>query len=390
MCRWSCAWANAAADGVVVLSWPTRDGDRQRSASPALRGLDTTASTAAAPTRVAPAVTPRRREARHARAADGFSRWDGVIGPWPAPRVVRVTALERFVACPMRWAFGARLGLEAEPDPTPEPSPLERGNAVHAALESFVRDAGTDFPTGAPRAELRRRLAAAARIAFPAIPDEPVAAAYARLERARFLSGLEDDGPDGILAAWLDGEIDAPWPLRPAAVEVDTGPIPAGEAALSGRIDRVDQIGGAWLVTDYKSGRAPDARAVRRGLALQPIVYAEAVARRFGEPVVAAYQELRRPEHVRRRGWVGDPALVATLAGRSAFVPADGAERTAILAWAGDAVARLGRGAFHWTLAEPDEAGCRACPFRGACRIDAARGLRVRTGGREAQRPRVG
>jgi RecB family exonuclease len=146
---------------------------------------------------------------------------------------------------------------------------------------------------------------------------------------------------------------------------------------VRGRIDRVDAIAGGSLVIDYKTGAAPSTTAVRRGLALQPVIYAAAAAQRRGGPVAAVYQSFTA-DGARRSCFTGDPPLLDRVgAKRSARVDLDGAGRARVLHYAAEAVRRMRAGTAHTTLAEPEEVGCASCPYRRVCRHDRARALHL-------------
>lgn len=351
----------------------------------------------------APLLAPADREqVAHQRAvadcrgADTFGAWDGHVPPPSLRRELRVTALETYLRCPARFWYTHVLGLAAPETWEPELTPDRRGDALHRILQRFYEDRGRRPLQGLPeadRAAARARLHVVAAAELDRIDAEGgVEGAYLDRERQRWLAGLVDDLPHGLLRQWFDHEADFPAALTPVMLEEAVGPLPCGPVALTGRADRVDRVdragSHAMLVTDYKTGHAPTAAAVRRGLALQPVAYAAAVAARHPEiPVAMAYCEVRRSEEVGRTAYSGDPAALAVLPTTGKPLVLDDAARGRLLDHAADGAERLLAGRYHTTLAEPEEVGCRVCDYRLICRHDAARAARVLAAGADALRP---
>jgi RecB family exonuclease len=401
-------------DGMrLVISWPaSRDGGVvaraaaldeilratpelvERAGPPPIAGKRAAARAAAKPGWEAlagePGLVSARREAHVARSGPDLGPWDGMIGPLPdPPRTLRVTSLERFLRCPARFAYAEILGLRPDVAFEPEVDPARRGAAVHRILERFYQDRRlqpVQGLAGDALAAASARLHAVAEAVFDELAAEGgFEAPYLAYERDRWLAGLADERPAGLLRAWLEAEVAFPSTLAPVAVEEASVGLPVGPVRVVGRIDRVDRAGGGLLVTDYKTGASPSVDDVARGLALQPVAYAAAVeARSPGTPVASVYQELARPDDVTRRGWTGDPAVLERLApSRAATLPLDGPARDRLLAHAGTAAERLLAGRFHATLASPEEAGCASCDFRRICRTDPGRVVTTE----DAQRP---
>ncbi|MEQ1505950.1 MAG: PD-(D/E)XK nuclease family protein, partial [Myxococcota bacterium] len=328
---------------------------------------------------------PDRTEvARQRDAVDGrrgpLGPRDGYLGdraPRP-PTSVSVTALETYLGCPARYWYTHVLGV-APPDRTsPELEPRRRGIALHRILERLLRDrdlrpiaADPDPPA------LRRRLHAIAVEVLDAVEAEggfdPLFHGYAR---ARWLAGLIDDRPAGILRAWLDAET-AGVPVIPEAVEERFAGLAVGPIEVRGVIDRVDRLpNGARLVTDYKTGAPPGRARIEAGLSFQPIAYGAWIARSTGAPVAAAFLSLARPDAVKRTAFAGEPtaldaACSASERGRAVRIDAD--RRDAMLATAAAEATRLVAGVFPPTRHPPELAGCPRCPFRRVCRVDPAR-----------------
>ncbi len=301
--------------------------------------------------------------------------YDGQLAsPPPAPGGLSVTALETYLRCPARYWYDHALRLDVPEAWAPELEPRRRGTVLHRILERFL---------------LHRGLAPLAR------DDDPQTAAdlhqiagreldiidaeggfdqdFQDYARHRWLAGLVDTAPRGLLAAWLHHERTVDPPRVPVAVELPFSDLRVGPIKVGGVIDRLDRSPtGALAVTDYKTGMPPTRRLVALGLALQPIAYAEAVAAAYPEtPVASVFLHLGRPDALSFRGWTGDPAAVQVFAesARGALV-LDASDRRELLDAAGQAAARLVRGRFEPTHLGPSDAGCIRCPHARICRVD--------------------
>lgn len=327
-----------------------------------------------------------------------FHARDGVLPRPPAPPArLSPTALETYLACPARYFHQRVLGLDPE-EPFEADLPVaDRGSLLHAVLAAFVaatRDDGGPPPwesDEARMAELRRRLHALAEAALAADPAfAALPSALAAEHRRRWLSGLADEGPEGVFAAWLRVEAASGWGRRYDAVEAATPPMVLAGVPVEGRVDRVDRLAdGAPLVIDYKSGSPPPVAAMAAGVRVQSLLYLEALA--GGGPLgAAAYLRVGKADAVAYESWAGAPeALAVVEAGRRSF-PVDEATRAELRRHLERAVERLAAGVFHPTLAGPDLAGCAHCPYRTACRVDHARAERIAARGDDRwQAPRT-
>jgi RecB family exonuclease len=120
----------------------------------------------------------------------------------------------------------------------------------------------------------------------------------------------------------------------------------------------VDRIGAELAITDYKTGVAPSARLVAKGLAFQPVAYAEALARRHPDtPITASFLTLKKPDALRRT----QPLDLSEAA------------REPLMAQAVAAAEDLAAGRFSTTVHGPTDAGCSWCPHRRICRVDHAK-----------------
>jgi ATP-dependent helicase/nuclease subunit B len=200
--------------------------------------------------------------AAYAAALDAVDGSKPIAPPAPRPpvaarpRKLSVTEIETWVRDP--YAIYARRVLKLEPlDPLDaEIGPLERGSAIHLALERFVARYAHALPQDA-----EDRLIAEAQSVFRE-QNTPAATLALWLPRFRHAAHafieIERRRRENIARSHLElkGE-------RKFAA-------PAGEFLLYGRADRIDELksGGAAIV-DYKTGKPPTGKQVESLLAPQ-------------------------------------------------------------------------------------------------------------------------
>lgn len=353
------------------------------------RGEDVTATPVlAAEPGLATAVAAAR-----ARAAAGFSAWDGNVGPGPAIAAhlaapLSPTRLARYATCPRQYFVSSLLGVR-EREARDDPFALEgarRGLLLHQILERVLSALIARPPT-----DLEEAREVLQRVADPALaPAEAEAGASlpARLSAE-------------AVRAWLER-----WLVEHAALADDLGVVPVGaelafgaaadplgvvrvalpggrELAFRGRVDRVDATpsGEAVLVIDYKTStdeayKQLDADPVLGGRELQLAVYGLAVAgANPGAQVSARYWFLGpRTGKAAHRGFVLDEPR----RGRA----------VAVLDVLADGIAN---GAFPgrpgaWDDFRGAYKHCRSCAFDRIC---PAPGDRERTWERDARDPAV-
>ncbi len=263
------------------------------------------------------ALRGRMLEARREDARSPFDRHAGLLDA-PAliaraaqllepGRMWSATQLNDYGMCPFRFFARRLLRLEAVKEPEEGHDVLQLGLINHAILERTYRAVQREGLAIAPE-NLPRALALldeAARAVFDMAPADygfRPSAVWRReqdalLRRLRWL--IEQDFNEGLpgdknqtLAAWSGG------PRTPYALEASFGtegvaPVEiAGEAGalrLRGKIDRLDRVGDAVIVIDYKSGsgsfNVDDLRAAR---SVQMLVYLRAAQRLLAERGEAA------------------------------------------------------------------------------------------------------
>ena len=107
-----------------------------------------------------------------------------------------MTALERYLQCPARYAWRHVLGIEAVREYDPELDALRRGSVVHEILDAFVRQRQGRPLRGTDREAAAVELHAVAVRVFDRVEREGgTEAALLHEQRRRWLEGLVDDAP---------------------------------------------------------------------------------------------------------------------------------------------------------------------------------------------------
>jgi ATP-dependent helicase/nuclease subunit B len=172
------------------------------------------------------------------------------------PRQLSVTEIETWLRDP--YAIYARHVLRLRPlEPlNDEVGPLERGTALHAAVEEFVRR----HPAALP-ADAAEQLAALADGIFDQLGIPKAAQA---VWRPRFL-----DAARGFIEVERARRADivTPHVEKLGRLVIDA---PGGDFTLTGRADRIDILrDGTATIVDYKSGTPPSVDQVKAMLAPQ-------------------------------------------------------------------------------------------------------------------------
>jgi probable DNA repair protein len=230
------AWRAQA--GTLVLSWPQHEDDAEADASPLV------------PQQLAelpPPVAFKHRAALQCGAAMLETAIDDTAPPVTQGRSAGgARMLELQARCPFR-AFG-ELRLHARPfeEPVAGFDRRLRGQILHRALERFWSGLGTQARLlGLAAAACRSRVEGCVDNAISELAPVSAGPRTRALERDWQLGAIE-----GLIA--LDR---ARNPFTVVETEREmTGHI--GGLAIGLRVDRVDDVGGARLVIDYKTGRA--------------------------------------------------------------------------------------------------------------------------------------
>jgi len=216
-----------------------------------------------------------------ARWTNRLTKFDGLISDpvlvqWTAKKIgasagqVSASRVEEYTKCPYLFFLRRVMKLEAweEQGKVEGMDPLERGSAIHAILERFLRASGDAVFQTPPAPELQNQLDQQAREEL----DEARPAGMPDL-----LWEVERDVLVGLLKEWLEFEKGRTQQgMRIARLEQPFGKLDAGEQHppfrikagrhtfdFRGRIDRIDVSGDGKRarVIDYKTGTLPDAMA---------------------------------------------------------------------------------------------------------------------------------
>ncbi len=263
---------------------------------------------------------------RDARASDALTEYDGDLTSRRLPsfdRPIAPTRVEQWAACPHAYFVRYVLGVRAidEPSDLVDLSPLDRGSAIHAAIDGLQRRV-LDGTLPAPGLSgWTDEHAALLRQITNEICDElersgrTGRAAYWFGRRAELLAELDD---------WVAVEREHWQGRRPLASEHRFGAdgsvtveLPDGRSiAVVGSIDRIDELAdGTLLVTDHKTGSTRGYTDVETdptsgGQHFQLPVYAAAArvfTGRADAPVRAEYAFFRKGDF-KRLGTVFDDA----------------------------------------------------------------------------------
>ena len=333
----------------IVLSYPSRDGDRELSPSPLILSVPD----------AAPADLPMSESASCADAIRESGEVEQIVdevGPSLGEDAWQRGGAKVFkyqAACPFHAFVELRLGAEDLEAPSPGLDARQRGNLVHAALEEFWN-------------EIRTHDALCSRNDIAEVVRRSVAWAVARLEERlgaplpeRF-AALEHRRLEHIVTDWLEIE------KRREPFEVVK---PEGErnAEVGGihfkvKIDRVDRIDdGRDVIIDYKTSLQSVAkweseRPEEPQLPLYSVVYDE-------RPLAAVLFGQLKTGDLKFKGVV-DGALVIPGA-KSGDLAARITEWRSVME---HLAAEFRAGHAEANPKAPDKA-CRHCSLAGFCRI---------------------
>jgi RecB family exonuclease len=232
------------------------------------------------------------RSGRHG-VFDGYVRSEIVHArAIAALQTLSPTQLENFGECPQKFLMKQILGARDLDDPEMEMqiNHREKGTLDHRILERFYQGMTPDA--------LR-----AAMAALPIVPDSMIES-LERIVEDEFdrydekvppfnppMRRIERTATKRLLRRFIAADLsdlDA-LSLLPSSFEHKFGPfiidVEGTPLKVEGKIDRIDEGGGAWRIIDYKSGKG--ARHVKlgdkidRGVRLQLALYAMAVASSF-------------------------------------------------------------------------------------------------------------
>ena len=254
-----------------------------------------------------PALQPDKPWLAWARARD---RIDGkrrikITAPEPRPalefrpRRLSVTRVEDWITNP--YAIFARNILKLEPLPALGTAPDQslRGGLVHEVLSRFASTHATSLPT-----DIKGELEKIAAAVLESYTGHPRVAAFwlPRLERfLAWFAATEPGRRNGVVrvVAETSGS------LVVAA--------PGGPFTLTARADRIDDATGGLIITDYKTGMIPNAKAVEANKAPQLPLEAAIALGESGFPGLAG-RDVAALRYIRASGGEppGEDKLVVT------------------------------------------------------------------------------
>jgi len=164
------------------------------------------------------------------------------------PKKIAVTDLDRLMADPFAFYAKAILRLRALDPLDADHTAAWKGTAVHDVLEQWFKQDDCDSAALVPRA---RALVA----------DEGIHPMLRALWQPRLIEAVQ----------WIAGEVEADRAKgrAPKAAEL-FGKAEIAGVELYGKVDRIDVAAdGTLAIIDYKTGKAPSAKAVAEGFALQ-------------------------------------------------------------------------------------------------------------------------
>ncbi len=169
--------------------------------------------------------------------------WQLALPRRAAPARVSVTALKRWLRCPLRFYLQQVLGMEAVDPAKSEMEAFDFGTLCHGALEVMALDPAMRDCTEAGRlrefllAELDRRMEGqfGRALTLPLMVQHE--SARQRLAKAAEVQARER------AAGWVIVEVERKFEL------------PVGEMTIVGKIDRIErhEASGSWRVLDYKT-----------------------------------------------------------------------------------------------------------------------------------------
>ena len=291
-------------------------------------------------------VLQRAIALRAARRSDALTVYDGDLTSVDVPRLdrpVSPTELETWMACPHMYFVRYLLRVYAVEEPGDEINitALDRGSALHAALDRFNKAilAG-DLPQPDATGWTDAHIAALADL-FEAVGADTERAG--RTGRPAYWAD-ESQRMRGDLLTWMLHDSETIGERRAQVVSSErrfgtegdvTVPLPGGRPlAVRGSIDRVDVLAdGSYVVTDYKTGSERryasinDADPTAAGARLQLPAYAAATLAFAGQAdaIVRAEYSFFAAGKYRRIGYTFTPEIWE-LVSRSLGLVVDGIE----------------------------------------------------------------
>ena len=262
-------------------------------------------------------------------------------------QTVSTTHIEALAQCPFQFFAKKTLQLEPHPEkPHDRIGPREAGLILHETLQFWLEDRTQDFAAHFDKAFehacIERHLPRGYRLEVERFTLRNV---------ARAVSATHS------------------WPVESSEAEVEVKLPLVDGVTMTGRVDRVDRIGGSdCVIIDYKSKKKGGMKRLVEGeTALQGPLYALALRRQSGLNTVAmAYWAVRDNE---LHGWGEIPGYY----GDNPLQPMPGDWENAALTRIAAKLATFFGGDI--SPAPTDEDSCRFCDARDCCRVEEGKGL---------------
>lgn len=163
------------------------------------------------------------------------------------PRKISVTDVDRLAADPYAFYAKAILRLRSLDNVDEEPGHSWKGSVIHKVLEDWAKE--DEYAAGALISRMRH-----------ALDGEAVNAVVRTLWLPRLVS----------VAEWIEEQVEENRVegRTPLKAEI-SGSMDIDGVTVTGIADRIDRTPGGVAIIDYKTGRAPSAKQVKAGFAVQ-------------------------------------------------------------------------------------------------------------------------
>ncbi|MBN1627295.1 MAG: PD-(D/E)XK nuclease family protein [Deltaproteobacteria bacterium] len=316
---------------------------------------------------------------------NGLFEYDGLVGKASKFKafldskndIFSASQLDTLANCPMRYLFERIYGLKAMDITGPDASPMAMGTHLHGVLRIFFKrlaERGINV-SGLGLVHAFAEAMSAAEEYYRSAPFLD-SIEFFEHQKQEFLSGLAPGSEtslsrEGAFALLLRFEDEHFRDMIPEGLEYEFGfnsdsSPQLGRARLRGIIDRFDRDKndkGYIHVYDYKTGRLPSARLIKKGLSFQLPVYIRAIEKCLrAAKITAALYSLKRD------AFLGKGPLSQNISCNAG--DAEGLDITGISLpdqYADKLLDLLEAGLFHHSA---DMELCTFCDFRYACHRD--------------------
>ena len=315
-------------------------------------------------------------------SSESLSNFEGKIDDFQnEKKPYSVSDFNLLAHCPMKYFFEKIISLSELPELEKKYEKKSWGSFVHKVLEEFGKDKGFTKPL-TQAFSLMKKSAEKQIKAY----NFDLKNAFIKKEFVKYISGLDDNKVDGILANFLKIDkkirIEANW--KPIKFEFKFGiddknfltiENDAKKIYINGIIDRIDETDdNKYLIYDYKTGRN-NFSLIEKKLDFQlPVYYLKCKKLFHNHEIICAFWNLQEGVP---SAYLGD--LKEKINGKKVKQLVNGiAEKNEISV--GEIINKIKRldekvssGKFHYSLVERKKAYCNFCEFRKICRYDEKR-----------------